>query len=181
MAERRWKYRPPEPGPLQLRESVRRPLLALAGGALPDARLEVARVEAVERALRCELPDEILACFANGDGTLREWEFDLAAVADHTALARELGCPVGLVMVGQDPNGHILYGVERRGDRRRAVGLVEFDAEENGVVEWRDLGVWLAELAGLEGETRPRQPPAFVQLTLWPDVAPEPRIWRLVV
>src|SRR5262245_43006802 len=99
MAERRWKYRPPEPGPLQLRESVRRPWLALAGGARTDARLGVARVEAVERALRCELPDEILACFANGDRTLQEWEFDLGAVADHTALARRLGCGAELVAV----------------------------------------------------------------------------------
>jgi hypothetical protein len=67
MAEPRWKYRPPEPGVRHLRESVCRTLLALAGPHPPEARLEVARVEPVERALRCELTDEILACFANGE------------------------------------------------------------------------------------------------------------------
>jgi len=181
MAERRWKYHPPEPGPLQLRDSVRRPLLALACGARSDARLEVARVEAVERALRCELPDEILACFANGDGTMQEWEFDLGTVADHTALARRLGCGADLVAVAQNPDGDVLYCVDRRGHRKRAVGLVEFDAEETGAVGWKDLGAWLAELAGLEVEAAPLESPAFVQLTFWPDVAPEPRAWRLVV
>ncbi len=116
----RRKYRPPEPGPLYLREAVRRPLLALIEGNPPEVRLEVAQVEDVERALRCELPDEILGCFANGDDTLPEWGFDLAAVVDHTALARELGCRTNLVAVGQNPNGHILYCIERRGDRRRS-------------------------------------------------------------
>jgi hypothetical protein len=180
MAASRRKYRPPEPGPLHLRESVRRPLLALAGGDPPEARLEVVRVEAVERALRCELPDEILACFANGDGTLPEWGFDLAAVADHTAAAIELGCPADLVAVGRDPDGRVLYCVERRGDRWRAVGLFEIDTEESGTVGWRDLGAWLAELAGLEAEPRPGQPPASVQRTLWPCPEPERRVWRLV-
>jgi hypothetical protein len=181
MAEPRRKYRPPEPGPLQVRESVRRPLLALVGGNAAEARLEVARVEEVERALRCEFPDEILACFANGDGTLPEWGFDLAAVADHTALARQSGCRADLVAVGQNPDGQVFYCLERRGDRRRAVGLVEFDTEENGGLGWRDLGAWLAERAGWEVQTSPQQPSAFVQLTLWADVAPEPRVWRLVV
>ncbi len=185
MGEPRKKYRPPKPGPLHLRESVRRPLLALAGGTPQEARLEVGRVEDVERALRCELPDEILACFANGDGVLPEWGFTLAAVGDHTAQAREWGCPTNLVAVGEAPDGHCLYGIERRGDRRRAVGLVAFDPEENGEVGWRDLGVLLAEMAGLEVEHRPPKPAAFVQLTLWPDAEPvqsDPvqRVWRLV-
>jgi hypothetical protein len=181
MAKPRRKYRPSEPGALCLRESVRRPLLALAGSNAPQPQLEVARVEDVERALWCELPDEILACFANGDDTLPEWGFDLAAVFDHTARARELGCRADLVAVGQNPNGHIWYCVERRGDRQRAVGLVEFDAEENGAVGWHDLGVWLAEIAGLEDEPHSQQPSAYTQLTLWPDVALKPREWRLVV
>jgi hypothetical protein len=164
-----------------MRESVRCPLLALAGDAPPEARLEVARVEDVERALRCELPDEILACFANGDSTLPDWGFNLAAVCNHTALARELGCRSNMVAVGQNPCGHILYCIERRGERRRAVGLLEFHVEENGELGWRDLGDWLAELAELGAERHPQQAPACVQLNLWPDVAPEPRKWRLVV
>jgi hypothetical protein len=180
MAKPSWKYRPPRPGPLHLRESVRRPLLALLGADRPEARLEVARVEAVERALRCELPNEILACFANGDPTLPEWGFDLGRVADHTTLARELGCRASLIAVGECPDGHILYCIERRGERQRPVGLVELDTEENGGVGWCDLGSWLAELAGLEVEADPRPAPTFVQLTLWPEVVPEPRAWRLV-
>src|SRR4051812_8572110 len=112
MAESRRKYRPPEPGLLHLRESVRRALLALAGEGAPDARLEVGLVEDVERALRCELPDEVLACFANGDDTLREWGFNLGEVADHTAWARELGCRSDLIAVGRHPDSQVLYCIE---------------------------------------------------------------------
>lgn len=43
MPQPKWQYRPPELGPLQLRESVRRPLLSLAGDNPPEARLEVGR------------------------------------------------------------------------------------------------------------------------------------------
>lgn len=180
MPQPKWRYRPPELGPLQLRESVRRPLLALAGDNPPEARLELGRIEEVERALRCELPDEILACFANGDATLREWGFDLGAVVDHTALARELECRASVIGVGEDPNGGTLYCVERRGDRHRAVGLLEVSVEENGEVGWRDLGSWLAEVAGLDSLPRPQSSAASVQLTFWPDEAAQPRVWRLV-
>jgi hypothetical protein len=178
VAESHRKYRPPEPGPLHLRESVRRALRALRDGRFGAAELEVALVEQVERALRCELPDEVLACFANDDDTLPEWGFDLGAVADHTAWARGLGCRPGWIAVGRHPDGHALYCIERRGDRRRAVGLVEFEAEGNGETGWRDLGDWLAERAGL-GPSPPRRG-GPVQLTLWPEVEPEPRVWRLV-
>lgn len=179
VAASRGKYRPPEPGPLHLRESVRRPLLAILRGAdAGEARLEVALVEAVERALRCQLPDEVLACFANGDDTLPEWGFALGAVADHTAEARELGCPREWVAVGRHPDCHALYCVERLGDRRRAVRLVEFETEGNGDTHWRDLGDWLAELAGLD--PRPPRRDEVVQPTFWPEAEPEPRVWRLV-
>jgi hypothetical protein len=181
MTESRQKYRPPQPGPLNLRDSVRLPLLVLAGGEAPEAHLEISRVEGVERVLLCELPDEILACFANGDSTLQEWGFDLGEVADHTAQAREVGCRANLIAVGRDPGGHILYCVERKGDRHRAVSLIVVDTEENGDIGYRDLGAWLAERARLEDETRPEAPPVFVQRTFWPDAEPIPRVWRLVV
>jgi hypothetical protein len=178
VGEQRGKYRPPKAGPLQLREPVQRALLALAGDRPPAAELEAGLVEQVERGLRCELPDEILACFANDDDTLPEWGFDLGAVADHTARARELGCRREWIAVGLHPNGDVLYCIERRGDRRRAVGLIEVEAEVNGDTSWRDLGEWLAERAGLETCPRPQDAP--VQLTLWPEPEPEPRVWRLV-
>lgn len=147
------------------------------GAELREAALEIARVEDVERAVRCQLPDEILACFANGDTKLPEWGFDLGAVVDHTAYARELGCRANLVAVGRHPDSHALYCVERRGDRRRAVGLVEFEIEGSDFL-WRDLGEWLAELAGLDSQQHSLD--TSVQLTLWPDIEPEPRVWRLV-
>jgi hypothetical protein len=182
MAEPRRKYRPPEPGPLHLRESVRRPLLALAGEGAADARLDVALVEDVERALRCELPDEVLACFANGDGTLPEWGFRLGEVADHTARARELGCRSDLIAVGRHPDSHVLYCVGRRGDRRRAVGLTEFEVETQDT-NWRDLGAWLAERAGLEPDVCSRPTSKSVQPSLFPDIesaTPVSRAWLLV-
>jgi hypothetical protein len=183
MTESRRKYRPPEPGPLHLRESVSRPLLALAGDIAADARLDVILVEEVERALRCELPDEVLACFATGDDTLPEWGFRLGEVADHTARARELGCPSDLIAVGRHPDSHVLYCVSRRGDRRRAVGLTEFEVGANGDTNWRDLGAWLAERAGLEPDVCSRPSSKSVQLSLFSDfepLAPASRAWLLV-
>jgi hypothetical protein len=177
MAAPRKKYRPPEPGPLHLRESVRRPLLALLDGPAGEARLEVALVEQVERALRCQLPDEVLACFANGDQTLPEWGFQLGSVVDLTVWARELGCPRDFIVIAQDPGELSLFCIERLGDRKRAVGLIEFETESSDTYS-HDLGAWLAKLAGLDPLPRCRD--AVVQLTLWPDVEPEPRIWRLV-
>jgi hypothetical protein len=174
----RRKYRPPDPGPLRLRESVRRALLMLSEDLAGQPELAVSLIEEVERALRCQLPDEILACFANGDATLPEWGFNLGAVADNTARARELGCPRDLVVVGEHPNGHTLYCVERFGDRKRGVGLIEIDTEANGDTGWRDLGDWLNELAGRFPS--PRSKGSSIQLTLWPESEPEPRVWRLV-
>jgi hypothetical protein len=184
MTEPRRKYRPPEPGPLHLRESVRRALLALVGPSSPDAHLETELVENVERALRCELSDEVLACFANGDDTLPEWGFRLGEVADHTAWARELGCRPDMIAVGRHPGSHVLYCIGRRGDRRRSVGLVEFEVEGNGDTNWRDLGEWLAELAGLEPDACARRSSPIVQRSLFEDAeAPAesmPRVWQLV-
>jgi hypothetical protein len=183
MAKQLRKYHPPEPGPLRLRECVRRPLLALAGTGVPDACLAVGLVEDVERTLRCELPDEVLACFANGDDTLAEWGFRLGEVADHTSRARGLGCRSDLIAVAQNPNCDTLFCVERRGLRQRAVRLVELELEANGELAWHDLGAWLAEVAGLEPEVSSR-PPRFLQPSLFDDLAPgdEPvsREWRLV-
>jgi hypothetical protein len=140
--------------------------------------LEIALVEQVERALRCELPDEVLACFANGDDTLPEWGFTLDLVADHTAWARQLGCRSDWIAVGQDPDGATLYCIERRGDRRRAVGLIKVETEASGETQRCDLGDWLTEQAGLD--PGPRHQDASVQLVFWPEAEPEPRVWRLV-
>ncbi len=199
MSEPRQKYRPPRPGPLHLREAVRRHLLALAGADAPDATLEAALVEDVERALKCELPDEILACFANGDDTLHEHGFRLAEIADLTAWARRLLSRRDIIGVGHDPDSHVLYCIDRRGDRRRAVGLTEVETVPNGDTQWIDLGDWLAaraerlvEDSDIEPEPRLPQPSPFVQLLLFEEVGreaampqpatPQPagRGWRLV-
>jgi hypothetical protein len=182
MAQPRRKYHPPEAGLLHLRESVRRSLLAFVGNGAADARLDVALVEDVERALRCELPDEVLACFANGDDTLPEWGFRLGEVVDHTAWARELGCRSDLIAIGRHPDSHALYCVDRRGDRRRSVGLIEFEVEAQDT-NWYDLGAWLVELAGLEPDTGLRPSSKSVQLSLFPDFESDPpvhRAWLLV-
>jgi hypothetical protein len=133
-----------------------------------DARLDVTLVEDVERALRCELPDEVLACFANGDSTLPEWGFRLGDVVDHTAWARELGCRSDLIAVGRHPDSHALYCVGRRGDRKRPVGLTEFEVEAQDL-HWHDLGAWLGELVGLESGDDIRSSSKFVQPSLFAD------------
>ncbi len=116
MAKPHRKYRPPEAGPLHLRESVRRPLLALAGSTPPEAHLNVSQVEDVERALRCELPEEILACFANADATRPAWGFTHEELSELMAQAREMGYNAELVAVGHNPSGSVLYCIERRGE-----------------------------------------------------------------
>src|SRR5262249_40860730 len=61
--------------------------------------------------------------------------------------------------------------------------LVEFEVEGSGDTHWRDLGEWLAELAGLEPDARPRQSALFAQRSLFEDVGPPAetvaREWRL--
>jgi hypothetical protein len=78
---------------------------------LPAAELDVSLVTSVEEALRCSLPDEILACLANGDDELTEFGFVLGQVADHTRLARKRGCPQDLVAVGCHPDFHAFFCV----------------------------------------------------------------------
>src|ERR1700677_2316471 len=75
------------PRPLCIRESVRETLFALRFfdqvslakfsplRQLAPASVEITLVEQVEQALKCQLPDEILACLANGDMTLGEEGF----------------------------------------------------------------------------------------------------------
>ena len=155
MAKPAKEYEPPVPGPLRLRDSVRSALYSLRHFTqvgldtltpprrLPVAQLGVSPVAAVEEALGCSLPDEILACLANGDDELHEFGFVLGQVADHTRLARKRGCPKDLVAVGCHPDFHAFFCVSRSGPRGRAVQIADLD-NFDGSLNWYDLAEWLS-------------------------------------
>ena len=150
------KHDPPRPGPLRVREPVRTALYTLRhfgqlsldrhrpGHRLKPAELDVALVADVEQALRCTLPDEILACYANNDGELSEYGFVLGEVVDNTEYARKRRCPNDLVAVGRHPDSHAFYCVSRDEPRHRGVQLADLD-NFDGSLNWYDLGEWLAE------------------------------------
>jgi hypothetical protein len=158
MAKTVKEYEPPRPGPLRLRDSVRASLYALRHFTqvsldtltpprrLPAAELDVSLVVAVEQALRYSLPDEALACLANGDDELLEYGFDLGQVAEHTRRARQRGCPRDFVAVGCHPDFHAFYCVARDGPRGRAVQIADLD-NFDGSLTWYDLGDWLSGMA----------------------------------
>jgi len=155
MAKSAKEYEPPVPGPLRLRDSVRRALYCLRRFTqvgldtlspprrLQAAELDVSLVVAVEESLQCSLPDEILACLANGDDVLNEFAFMLGQVADHTRLARKRGCPKDLVAIGCHPDSHAFYCVCRSGPRDRGVQIADLD-NFDGSLNWHDLGDWLS-------------------------------------
>jgi hypothetical protein len=152
------EYEPLQPGPLSLRDSVRKSLYSLRHFThvsfeslsppreVAPAILNLALVEQVERALKCQLPFEILACLANHDDELLDQGFSLGQVADHTRKARKRGCPKDLIAVGCQPDSHAYYCVSRDGPRNRAVQLADRD-NFDGAVNWYDLGDWLSDLA----------------------------------
>jgi len=156
MAKSAQQYAPPAPGPLQLRDSVRAALYSLRHltqvtldtltppRTLSPAELDQSRVVDVENALRCSLPDEILACLANGDDELHEFGFVLGQVADHTRLARKRGCPKDLVAVGCHPDFHAFYCISQDGPRDRGVQIADLD-NFDGSLNWYDLSKWLSD------------------------------------
>src|SRR5262245_55586876 len=158
MAKSTKKYEPPQPGPLRLRDSVRSWLLLLRHMTqvtldsrtpprkLPPAELDLSLVVDVEQALRCSLPDEALACLANGDDELIEYGFVLGQVVDHTQMAWQRRCPKDLVAFGCHPDLHAFYCVSRERQRHRPVQMADFD-NFDGSVNWYDLGDWLADKA----------------------------------
>ncbi len=157
MAKSPTKYEPPLPGPLRLRDSVRAALFSLrhfTDVCLSDMtpprhlrapELDVQLVEDVERALKCRLPDEILACLANDDFELSEYGFVLGQVVDNAQMARAHRCPKDLVAVGQRPDSDTFYCVSRSRLRERSVQLADLDILD-GSVDWYDLGTWLSNV-----------------------------------
>ena len=152
MAKSREEREPLVPGPLRLRDSVRTALFSLRHftqvtldppQSLSAPELDVSLVVAVEEALRCSLPDEVLACIANGDDELHEDGFDLGQVVDNTRLAHKRGCPKDLIAVGRHPDSHAFFCVSRGGPRGRGVQIADRD-NFDGSVNWYDLGAWLA-------------------------------------
>jgi hypothetical protein len=155
MAKSAKEYEAPRPRPLRLRDSVRTALYSLRHitqvsldsltppRKLRAAELDVSLVVTVEEALRCTLPDEILACLANCDDVLHEFGFVLGQVADHTRLARKRGCSKELVAVGCHPDSHAFFCVSRDGLRSRGVQIADLD-NFDASLNWHDLGEWLA-------------------------------------
>jgi hypothetical protein len=110
---------------------------------LPAAELDMSLLVSVEEALKCSLPDEILACLANGDDELSEYGFAIGQVTDHTQLAGRRGCPKDLVAVGCHPDSHAFFCVSRNRPRNRPVQIADLD-NFDGNMNWYDLGEWLA-------------------------------------
>ena len=113
---------------------------------LSPAEVDLSLVIDVEQALRCNLPDEILACLANRDDVLNEYGFVLGDIADHTRDARKRGCSKDQVAVGRHPDSHAFYCVSRDRPRHRPVQLADFGNFDGSEI-WYDLGDWLAEKA----------------------------------
>ena len=176
------EYEAPEPGPLRLRDSVRSALYSLRHftqvcldrltppRTLRAAELDLSLVVSVEEALRCSLPDEILACLASGDDVLHEYGFILGEVADHTRRARKRGCSKDLVAVGCHPDSHAFYCVSRAGQRGRGVQMADLD-NFDGSLNWYDLGDWLA------GKVEGRQSFLSEQYTALAGWEPAPAEW----
>lgn len=149
-------YEPPSAGPLQLRSLVRTHLFGLSHlmdvslaslsppRKLPPAELDIALVIDVERDLKCSLPDEVLACFANRDDVLTEWGFCLENIAEHTEFARRHGCGKDSIAIGCQPDSMSVICISRNRPRVRAVQIEEIDVQDRSS-KWHDLGEWLAQ------------------------------------
>lgn len=137
---------PREPRELTISESVRERLvqLRLLEQWAGEPVLNVDGVADVEDALKCTMPDEILAAFAAG--VLDEEGFVLADVYDYQELAKAMRCPKDLLPVGRGPDGHILYCVGRQGARERKVGITTF-CDEDGSAGYQSFPDWLDEVA----------------------------------
>jgi hypothetical protein len=179
MTEAQGESEAPRLGALRIRDSVRRSLFALryytqlclpalSRWAAGPPALEIGRVAEVERTLGCRLPDEILACLANGDETLNEFGLTLDQVADHTRRAHQRGCPAELIAVGRHPEGHAIYCITRDGPRERHVRLFLRDDYDGGLSRC-DLAGWLVNRVAARREVVVRDRPALVDWAPPPD------------
>jgi hypothetical protein len=104
--------------------------------------LDRGAVDAVQSALDCRLPDDLLAAYAAHCDALRELGFVLEKVTHHTAEAHAAGCPAELVALGRG-EGPVYYCISRRD----ADGQIhEFDPEDRSVKK-KPLADWLSDLA----------------------------------
>lgn len=143
-------------GPLAIRDSVKTALFSLRyfeqlscdnmspPYQLKPATLDIELIAQVESAFSCDLPFEILACLANGDGELDEYGFDLGRIAENTELARQRGCSQDSIAVGCHPDMHAFYCISTQGKRDRAVQIIDLD-NFDGSQRWFDLAEWLSE------------------------------------
>lgn len=157
MSTSREENEPLEAGPLPIRESVKAPLFVLRHfeqldlatlsppRELRPATLEIELVRAVEDALNCCLPYEILACLANADGDLAEEGFRIGKLQEYTEYARERGCSRDSIAVGRHPDSHAFYCIPKRGNRSRPVLIIELD-NFDGSERSYDLAGWLSEM-----------------------------------
>jgi hypothetical protein len=133
---------PRQPRELVLRDAVRARLVALRllSGATAEPTLEVDRVADVEEALRCVLPDEVLAMLASGVEDLREgYGIDLALLGDYPS--RDPRLPRDLLPIGEGGEGHLLYCITRTASREEAAGLTIHDNEDQST-SYRSLPDW---------------------------------------
>jgi len=136
---------PREPRDLVLRDSVRLHLVQLRRSQqiIDPPELRIDEVADVEDALRCVLPDEILAVIASA--ALQEEGFDLANIIDYQQLGKEMRCPSNLLPIAQGEEGHLLLCINPLGARDRQVGITTY-CDEDQSTAYASLPEWLQQI-----------------------------------
>jgi hypothetical protein len=110
-------------------------------------------VAEVEQAIKCILPDEVLAALANGDDCLYdEAGLDLTKLGEYYQEARESRCPKDLVPIGRDADGHELFCITCSLTRTSTVGITTF-CNEDGSDSYLSFPDWLDQIIERQQES----------------------------
>jgi hypothetical protein len=140
---------------LEVREAVRQRLvqLRLFCKVSRPPELEAQAVAEVEKALKCILPDEVLAALANGDDYLYdEAGLDVTKLCEYSQEARESRCPKDLVPIGRDADGHELFCISRRLTRTSTAGITTF-CNDDGSNSYLSFPDWLDKIIERQQES----------------------------
>ncbi len=136
------------PRTLELPTSLKRRLLHLRQltGTRTVAALDAGQVADVESALRVKLGDPLLALLANRDGALLAHEVRLRNLVGLTKDFHAQGGPRGMIGIGRDPDGKLIFGAPLLGLRLHVVEV------ETRAVRAMSTEEWLDELISVEIE-----------------------------
>lgn len=108
--------------------------------------LDLSAVTSLENALKCVLPEVVLALFANGDDQLFDWcGIDLEEAYDHTLEAHCKGLSKDLIVIGRHPDDHCYYCVPRQSKRDAVPGITVYENFDQST-GWHSLDEWLTQL-----------------------------------